>query len=292
MRAPQRPFAAIVVVTLLAAAAAFLLFVRTPGAGGKSPDTRPAGMGGRQQPFAVIVVVWLLAAAAAFILFARSPGTGDVSAEAGVRPASGPTGNSPAWMALLAWPEPEEAPAPADYPPAAAPDERAPPEAQAPPQAASEPASAAVARPPVEPPAPPVPREWLDPDFAAQVLALVNGERAARGIAPLASSGALTQGAQDYARTLTQLGTLSHTAVGDLTGRVLATGYTGHGDLGEALWFGGGAVSPGNAVAAWLASPPHSGLLLDAGFVAAGAGCYFYEAGSDHQARCVLILGG
>lgn len=136
------------------------------------------------------------------------------------------------------------------------------------------------------------PREWLDPDFAAQVLTLINGERAARGIGALAVDGALTQGAQDYAAALTHLGTLSHVAVGDLGSRVLATGYVGNGNLGEALWFGGGAISPDEAVASWLASPAHAALLLDPTYVVAGVGCYFYEAGEVHEARCVLDVGG
>lgn len=155
-----------------------------------------------------------------------------------------------------------------------------------------EPVAAVVA--PEEPaPAEPavVPREWLDADFAAQLLALVNKERAARGIAELAANGALTQGAQDYAATLTQLGTLDHAAAGDLGTRALAAGYGG-GALGEALWFGGGQVSPEGAVASWLTSPPHAALLLDPTYVEAGVGCSFREAGDVYEARCVLDLGG
>ena len=165
------------------------------------------------------------------------------------------------------------------------------PTATQPPLPTEEPVEVVVA--PVEqpPPAPAVvPREWLDPGFAAQVLALVNVERAARDIGALAADGALTQSAQNYAATLTHLGTLSHVAVGELNSRALATGYGGS-YLGEALWFGGGAISPDDAVASWLASPAHAALLLDPTYVVAGVGCYFYEAGDVHEARCVLDAG-
>jgi uncharacterized protein YkwD len=186
---------------------------------------------------------------------------------------------------------------PAPPPPAAAAPHGRPTPVPPPPAAEApvQPAPAAVAPAPVQqPPAAPAPapREWLDPDFAAQVLALVNGERSAQGLAPLSVSSPLTQGAQEYARTLTQLGKLSHVAVGDLTSRVLATGYVGNGYLGEVLWFGGGAVTPGHALASWLASPGHAGLILSPAYANAGIGCFFYEAGSDHEVRCVLILAG
>jgi uncharacterized protein YkwD len=142
--------------------------------------------------------------------------------------------------------------------------------------------------PPADPAA--VAREWLDPGFAAQVLTLVNSERAARGLSALAADAALTASAQNYAATLTQLGSLSHTAVGDISSRALASGFGG-GYLGEALWFGGGSVSPEQALASWLASPAHAALIFDPAYVVAGVGCYFYQSGDVYEGRCVLDLG-
>jgi len=246
----------------------------------------------------------LIASAAGLRLnIGGSAGDPDVMSLAGLSglPRPGIEGSQPLDLAALQSVPPAAArhgrPAPPP-PAAAAPHGRPAPVPPAPPppaEAPVEPAPAAVAAAPVEQPqAPPAPAAdgWLDADFAAQVLAVANQERAARGIAPLASNGALTQGAQDYARTLTRLGKLSHVAVGDLSSRVLATGYVGNGFLGEVLWFGSGPASPSSAVAAWLASPGHSALLLDPVYATAGSGCFFEETAGVREGRCVLILAG
>lgn len=220
----------------------------------------------------------LVAAIAAVGTFAigggRLGGAGDAP-RAGMRPSLQPSPLRLDWLALLAWPTPQLTPANTAT--------AKPPAAEAP----------AVQVAPSEPVAPaPAAREWQDVDFAAQVLALLNGERQARGLAPLVENGALVASSQAYADTLTQLGTLSHTAAGDLASRVLANGYGGGSTLGEALWMGGGVWSPADVVAAWLGSPAHSALILNPAYVLAGTACYFKQAESAYEGRCVLILGG
>lgn len=138
-------------------------------------------------------------------------------------------------------------------------------------------------------PGPPSSANRLDAGFASQVLALVNAERSARGIAPLGSNGALTQAANGYALLLLGYPSLTHTANGTtLQGRASAAGYGG-GYLGEVLWQGWGTFSPADVVAAWMNSPPHRAIILDPTYRDAGVGCAF-SAGSP-DSRCVMDVG-
>lgn len=157
--------------------------------------------------------------------------------------------------------------------------------------------SAATATPePALPPPPPAPvvQERLDASFAAQVLALVNAERASRGLALLATNGALTRAAERYALLLLNYDSLSHTAGGtDLGSRVAAAGYAGWSIVGEVLWLGRGAFGPADVVAGWLASPAHREIILDGSFSEAGVACSRRGAGGAlPDRRCVMDLGG
>ena len=225
-------------------------------------------------------LVAAIAATGAFSVLGRSKHGARPNDRAVALPAGstgGPGWSSLAWLALYGWPTPQPTPLP---PP---PDTPAPPVADAPP-AADEPQPA--------PPEAPVLAGGLDTDFAAQVLAQVNAQRAAYGLASLSGDSALVAAAQVFASQLTQLGSLSHTATGvDLKARVRASGYGGQA-LGEALWFGRGGFSPSEVVAAWMGSPPHRALILDPKYQAAGAGCFFTGAGASNEGRCVLDLGG
>jgi uncharacterized protein YkwD len=143
-----------------------------------------------------------------------------------------------------------------------------------------------------QPPQAPAARAWSDAGFAAQVLALVNAERASRELGQLASNGALTNGATNYARTLLQYSSLSHTAGGTtLSSRVAAAGYGGGPPLGEVLWLGVGRLPPERVVSDWLNSPSHREVILNPIYRTAGAGCLFRQ-GSRLEARCAMDLGG
>ena len=170
--------------------------------------------------------------------------------------------------------------------------------------ATNTPHSTAIATvpPPTEPPPPPVaapqnqpspapePRIAIDANFAAQVLALANTERAARGLPLLASLGVLSQAAEGYSGTLLQLDSISHDAGGtSLSGRVQAAGYSGWALLGEALWASRGYLPPERVIADWLASPGHRDILLDGRFTKAGVGCAFRQDATV-EARCVMVL--
>jgi uncharacterized protein YkwD len=133
---------------------------------------------------------------------------------------------------------------------------------------------------------------WSDAGFAAQVLALVNAERASRGLGQLASNGALTNGVANYARLLLQYSALSHSAGGTtLSGRVAAAGYGAGPPLGEVLWLGVGRLPPERVVSDWLNSPSHRDVILNPIYRTAGVGCYFRQ-GERLEARCAMDLGG
>lgn len=119
---------------------------------------------------------------------------------------------------------------------------------------------------------------------------MVNAERTSRGIAALRQNGALTQSAQNYARTLTRLNALSHNADGaNVQTRAQAAGYPGS-RLGEMLWKSVGYLPPEQVVSDWMASAGHRDIILDARFRDAGIGCYFRQT-DRLEARCVMDLG-
>ncbi len=221
------------------------------------------------------LVLVLLVAAAGTVLIAREAGS-DAKPDPSSNSATVASGVDSLLtrLALLGWPTPAPTPSPPPPPTAAAVAEVV----EAP---ASEPPAGPPAVEAAQPPAPP------PVDISVRLIDLVNAQRAARGLPGLAENGALVRSAQGYAGTLIQLGILSHAADGlDLLSRVRAAGYAG-ASAGEALWGGTGGFSPELVVAAWMASPPHSALLLDPGYLDAGAGCSF----TGLQARCVIEVG-
>ncbi len=149
----------------------------------------------------------------------------------------------------------------------------------------------AATPPPAVQSQPPRANERFDPGFAAAVLAGINAERAARGLAPLASDAALSRSAAGYAQLLVQQGALSHTAGGTtVLERARSAGYAVPTPLGEVIWKLTGVAPPERAVSDWLASPVHRDAILSPRYRVAGAGCYFRQA-ERQQARCVVDLG-
>jgi uncharacterized protein YkwD len=161
-----------------------------------------------------------------------------------------------------------------------------------PPQAVA-PAPAAPARPAAAAPAPPDPGNgWYDTQFSLQVQAIVNAERAARGLSRLSSQGNLQTSAARYAKVLLDLGALSHTADGtSMQQRIEGAGYSAGPPYGEVLWSSSGFLPPETTVANWLNSPSHRDVLLSPMFSLAGTSCYFVQ-GARLEARCVMDLAG
>lgn len=200
-------------------------------------------------------------------------------------------GSSPSNAGLRALPTPTPSPASAVPRPTATP--TAPVVGEVAPAVVDSAPPVLPAAPPAQDdqPAEPETREWLDIDFGAQVLALVNEERAANGASALTANGALMLSAESHAHTLTELNALEHAAGGsDLLSRVQAAGFTDNVQLGEVLWRGGGTFSPQTPVAGWLSSATHREIILNPAYREAGIGCYFREGGPVREARCVLVV--
>ena len=163
-----------------------------------------------------------------------------------------------------------------------------PPPAAQPPAAAIEPPPAAP-KAPSPPPAPPAPEVWSDPAFAAELLAMINRERAAAGLRPLASDSRLAIAAGSHAQFLASTRTLSHTGRGGSTfgARIVAAGYPSNVVLGEIIAFSTSG-DPASIMASWLASPSHHAQIMSPAYIAAGAAC----ASTGVEIRCVVDFGG
>lgn len=146
------------------------------------------------------------------------------------------------------------------------------------------PAPARQAQPP--PPAPqPRPQIWTDASFSAAVLDVINGQRAAMGLPPVASDARLASAASSYALTMQRLSTVSHNADGtSADARVRAAGFRENVAIGEIIAMITGPTSAAEIVQLWMDSPPHRIAILDGAYRLAGAGCAF----SATDARCVV----
>jgi uncharacterized protein YkwD len=106
----------------------------------------------------------------------------------------------------------------------------------------------------------------------AHVVALVNQERAAAGLAPLVVNETLADGAQEYADLMAEANFFSHNGPdgSDVTARAEAAGYTSWTFLAENL--AAGQPTPDRVVQAWMNSPTHRAniLALDAAEVGLG----------------------
>lgn len=120
-------------------------------------------------------------------------------------------------------------------------------------------------------------------DFEARLLASHNRERAARGVAPLAWSAALTRDAQAYARHLAQAGHLVHSkdnpADPDPDGENLWAGSRGHHtpEAMVGLWVAEKSdfkpgIFPDNSISGDLARVGHYTQLMWRGSRAVGCG--------------------
>ncbi|MFG2680106.1 CAP domain-containing protein [Streptomyces sp. NPDC048392] len=132
-----------------------------------------------------------------------------------------------------------------------------------------------VAEEPAEPSAPPaVSKEAV---AQAQVLKLVNDERATAGCSPVAANSALRELAEDFSEAMATQGFFDHTDPGGATpwDRAAAAGITG---------LGGENIARGQADAqavmdAWMNSPDHRANILNCDFQTLGVGVHFGSGG-------------
>ncbi|MCF1648726.1 CAP domain-containing protein [Streptomyces indiaensis] len=112
----------------------------------------------------------------------------------------------------------------------------------------------------------------------AQVLALVNKERAAAGCAPLTANERLTRAADDYSDVMARSGVMSHTGPdgSTMTTRIEAAGYE-WSTLGENI--AQGQADAASVMKSWMNSPGHRANILNCSFKELGVGVHFGDGG-------------
>jgi uncharacterized protein YkwD len=111
------------------------------------------------------------------------------------------------------------------------------------------------------------------------IRCLVNGERAARGLAPLRASRQLRVAAESHGADMVSHRFFAHVSplAGAITDRARSAGYLSRATdgyvLGEDIAWGEGELStPAAIVTAWMNSPPHRAVILDRDFRDVGVG--------------------
>lgn len=112
----------------------------------------------------------------------------------------------------------------------------------------------------------------------AQVLALVNKERAAAGCGPVTANAKLTKAADDYSDVMAASGVMSHTGPdgSTMTSRVEAAGYA-WSTLGENI--ARGQADAEAVMDAWMNSPGHRANILNCSFDELGVGVHMGDGG-------------
>ncbi|MFF7770410.1 CAP domain-containing protein [Streptomyces massasporeus] len=112
----------------------------------------------------------------------------------------------------------------------------------------------------------------------AQVLSLVNKERAAAGCSPVTANDRLTRAADDYSDVMASSGVMSHTGPdgSTMTTRVEAAGYQ-WSTLGENI--ARGQADAASVMKSWMNSPGHRANILNCSFKELGVGVHFGDGG-------------
>ncbi|MEW2448313.1 CAP domain-containing protein [Streptomyces parvulus] len=112
----------------------------------------------------------------------------------------------------------------------------------------------------------------------AQVLALVNEERAAAGCSPVTANDRLTRAADDYSDVMASSGVMSHTGPDGSTmaSRVEAAGYE-WSTLGENI--ARGQADAASVMDSWMNSEGHRANILNCSFKELGVGVHFGDGG-------------
>lgn len=112
------------------------------------------------------------------------------------------------------------------------------------------------------------------------MLANVNGQRAAVGVAPLSWCGTLAWAAQAHSADQATRSTMSHTGGdgSDLATRANRSGYLGWSTLGENVAYGYRSVSA--VMAGWMGSAGHRANLLNGSYTHVGFGLALSAGGT------------
>jgi uncharacterized protein YkwD len=189
----------------------------------------------------------------------------------------------------LSAPPPPQAPAATDTPVPATPT-AAPPTVTPPTAVPPAPTSTAVSlAPPAVASGP-----GFNPAYDAAVLAAVNQQRAAAGLAPLSIDVRLANAAATYAKVLADNNWFSHTGPdgSTLVTRDEAAGFPFTVQIGEVLAWGSNGWTAAEIVQAWMDSPPHHEQIMSGVYTQAGVGCYFSTTNGTPMVRCAMELAG
>lgn len=153
------------------------------------------------------------------------------------------------------------------------------------------PTAPSTVAPTTAPPATTVPTTAVPSGWRAQLLSLVNAQRALAGVSPLTLCNSLSRAAQDFSGVLAGWGTLSHVGPDGSTlySRVAAAGYSGYLMVGENL--AAGQLDAATVVNSWMGSSGHRANLLHQGFTQLGAGRTDVTSGGSTVPYWVLDLG-
>lgn len=116
------------------------------------------------------------------------------------------------------------------------------------------------------------------PQIAQTTLCLINAERAAEGLSPVAEQAQLTKASVDFSALMVSEHFFAHVSPdgSELTDRLTASGYLGHPGswmVGENIaWGEAYLATPANIVKAWMNSPPHRANILNGDFEEIGLG--------------------
>jgi uncharacterized protein YkwD len=135
-----------------------------------------------------------------------------------------------------------------------------------------------------------------DPAFRAQLVEALNGARAGKGLRGLRVSPSLARAARAHATDMGVLGYFSHSSADgrSSSGRIRSF-YNVSGasswKVGEIMLWATGRLSAQDAVATWLASPPHHRELMNRRYRELGVGAvYVPKAPGVYGGRSVTIV--
>jgi uncharacterized protein YkwD len=137
------------------------------------------------------------------------------------------------------------------------------------------PLSFLVPAPDLAPAVPPLAPEAL------RIAELVNAERAAAGLAPLALSAELSAAAQAQSDAMAFTGVISHVGA-DGRGPAQRISDAGYGWLRCGENIAVGQTTPEEAMAFWMGSTPHRANILDPGMRELGVGYLWVDGGYGH----------
>ena len=116
--------------------------------------------------------------------------------------------------------------------------------------------------------------------FEAQVVGLINQERASAGVAALKANGALTSAARAHSKDMAVNNYFSHGS--DFAGRLSSAGYS-FSAAAENIYAGQGKYdTPYSAVSSWMGSSGHRTNMLNSTYTEIGVG-YWCNTNSSYE---------